>query len=313
MSDPILSVIITSYSDPDTANTVRSIRETAGDVPEIIVVDDGSPRPIAAIPGARIIRNEHRCGVGPSRHIGVLAANGWQILITDAHMRFTQGWYDALTSRLQTMPRCLVCCTCVGLDASNMDPAKSKSVYHGGTINVLGPDRNVKHGRNQVFEAVWDRGLAPADDAEICCCLGACYAMHRDWFLKIAPLHNLRSWGSDEEMLSVKTWLAGGSVRLHKGVRIGHRFRADNERIPFSMPREDILHNKIFSIQTLLPPKLAVVLLNALRRVSGCGTANRNAERDWAEIEVERAYNRTIFTRDFYWLATKFKLGLPPH
>lgn len=313
MSQPILSVIITSFSDADTANTVRSIQETAGDAPEIIVIDDGSPRPIPAMPGVRLIRNERRCGVGPSRHIGALAASGEMILIVDAHMRFINGWHDALTSRLVFQPSALICCTCLGLDANNMDVSKAKQVYHGGTINVLGPDRNVKHGRMQVLEAVWNRAPAPEDDAEICCCMGASYAMHRAWFLKIAPLHNLRSWGEDEIMLSVKTWLTGGSVRLHRGVQIGHRFRLDKERIPFPVPREDLLHNKLFALRTLLPPKLADVLLNALRRNTGVGSANRSAARDWAEIEVERAYNRTIFTRDFYWLAERFKLALPPH
>lgn len=313
MSAPLLTVVITSHADSETANTVHSIRQTAGDAPEIVVIDDGSPKPILQIEGVRIWRNAHRCGVGPSRHIGVLAATSKMILLTDAHMRFTPGWYESLVGRLSSRPSDLLCCTCLGLDANNMDPAKATSVYHGGTINVLGPDRNVKHGRTQVFEAVWNRGPVPEDDAEICCVMGASYALHRDWFLRIAPLHNLRSWGEDEIMLSVKSWLSGGSVHLHKGVRIGHRFRLEKERIPFTTPREDLLHNKIFALHTLLPLKLTETLLLALRRNTGVGSANRGAVRDWAEIEVERAYNRTIFTRDFYFLADRFKLQLPPH
>ncbi|MCJ7588742.1 MAG: methylmalonyl-CoA mutase family protein, partial [Candidatus Aminicenantes bacterium] len=40
-----------------------------------------------------------------------------------------------------------------------------------------------------------------------------------------------------------KTGVAGGEVRLHHGVRIGHRFRQKRERAPFNVPREDLLHN----------------------------------------------------------------------
>lgn len=44
MSQPILTVIITSFADADTANTVRSIQETAGDAPEIIVANNLTDR-----------------------------------------------------------------------------------------------------------------------------------------------------------------------------------------------------------------------------------------------------------------------------
>lgn len=310
MSKPLLSIVIACHSDPDIANTVASIRATAGGAPEVVIVDDASARPVPPLSPV-VIRNSRRCGVGPSRHVGVLSSSGRMILIVDSHMRFTPGWYEALVTRLTGRDDTLICCTCLGLDANNMDPDKPKAVYHGGTINVLGPDRNARNGRTQVLEAVWERGPAPEDDAEIPCCLGACYAMHRDWFLKIAPLHNLRSYGEDELMLSVKSWLAGGSVRLHKGVRIGHRFRLDKEKSPFLVPREDLLFNKLFAIYTLLPPKLADVLVAALRKNSGFGLSRRNADANWSVIEVERAYNRTIFTRDFLWLADKFKLNIP--
>ena len=313
MSNPPLSVVIASHSDPDLPNTLASIRATAGDSPEIVVVDDCGHQPVVASHGARVIRNAHRCGVGPSRTIGVLAATGEMVLICDAHMRFIPGWYDALIDRLAPHPDWLICGVCLGLDAQHMDVNNPVGPYHGATINVLGPDANPKPGypaKTQVFEAVWNK-TPPEDNAEICCVMGASYAMYRSWFLKIDALSHLRSWGEDEIMLSVKTWLAGGSVRLHHGVWVGHRFRMKRERVPFNVPREDLLNNKLFAINTLLPPDLAKRLIGALRVNPGYGGYRAGADTRWAEVACEQAFNRSIFTRDFLWLANKFNLHLP--
>ena len=308
-----LSIIIAAFNDNiELKATVESIRATAGVAPEIVVVDDASMLPVNFIPNINVIRNHRRCGVGPSRHIGVLAATGKFILITDAHMRFTPGWYEALLPRLEGRANVVVCGTCLGLDSRNMNVAAPNAVYYGATINVLGPDRHGISHRPQIFEAVWNRHPDPEDDAEIAAVMGASYAMHRDWFLKIAPLHHLRSWGEDEIMISVKTWLAGGCVRIHKGVRIGHKFRIERERVPFLIPREDLQRNKVFAIRTLLPEALAEHLITALRRGSGFGLNYQKFVRnEWPEVEVEKAYNRTIFTRDFNWMAERFKLALP--
>ena len=308
--NPPLSVVIASHSDRDLPNTLASIRATAGDAPEVIVVDDAGGNPVTPSHGATVIRNTYRCGVGPSRHIGVLAARGEVVLIVDAHMRFLPGWYDALLNRIALHPDWLICGVCLGLDAQHLDPNRPVGLYHGGTINVMGPDANSKFAKTQVFEATWNK-TAPEDNAEICAVMGASYAMHRSWFLKIDALRHLRSWGEDELMLSVKTWLAGGSVRLHHGLRVGHRFRMERERVPFPIPREDTIHNKLFAIQTLLPAPLAKRLTSALRVNPRYGSYRAGADAGWAEVACEQALNRSLFTRDFYWLAGKFGLHLP--
>src|SRR5438128_3220069 len=100
----ILSILITNLNDSvQLKETISSIRLTAPEA-EIVVVDDASTEPFSFSPEGGgpdlFIRNEARCGVGPSRHIGALHAAGDWLLIVDSHMRFVPGWYDLARASL---------------------------------------------------------------------------------------------------------------------------------------------------------------------------------------------------------------------
>lgn len=267
-----LSIIIAYLNDPDEIRaTVQSIRDTAGFDPEILVVDDYSPRPLASVLtnaeelGVRIIRNHYRMGCGYSRSFGSEHATGQMLLFTDPHMRFPQHWYGQAMERIADRPKTLHCATCVALDKHNMDLSRSRSDYQGATINIVGVDRNDAT-KSSVMEAVWNPAepVIP-DDAHIAACMGAAYFIPRDWFQHIDPLTNLKSWGSDELMLSMKTWMAGGEVRLLKNVRIGHRFTLKDEPPKFTAPKGHPTYNKLFAAHSLLPSGLSKIVTNHLQ------------------------------------------------
>ena len=308
-----LSIVVSVCNDhwgkgAELWNTVRSIRETAGSAPEIIVVDDCSATAVGqATSWVTVIHNRHRLGVGPSRHIGACYATGDILLITDSHMRYTPGWYEQVVRRVQDRPHTLHCATCLGLDSNNMDVNHPNAEYHGATLNVHGPDR-ANRSQMQTMEVVWNTAGNTEDDCELPAVMGACYFIPRKWFLELEPLRFLRGWGGDELMLSLKAWLSGGDVRLMKNVRIGHKFRLENERPVALWPESVLAWNKLFAARTLLPSPLA-------ERVEGflkVPQATLDFARESAGlIATEQARNRRLFRRDFYWFCEKFRIKMP--
>ena len=307
-----LTVIITAHNDSDVNNTVASILATAGEQSEILIVDDASARPVVAS-DAKIIRTQRRIGVGPARTLGAIHANGEYLLTVDAHMRFTPGWYEAAMDRI-TKPenrKVLNCAMCLGLDETNMDVNNPRGRYYGATWNFAGPDANAK-GKQQVFECIW--GKPVPDGAEIAACMGAAYFVHRRFFLTLMPLRFLRSWGGDEQALSLKYWLAGDGIRFMETVKIGHKFRTLKNRVPFQIQQWETIYNKLFIIWTCLPDDLALVLQKRFPNGSDTMKAVQQLHSDWRLVEYERARNKMMFddsglTFDEY--LTKFGLAFP--
>lgn len=323
MSQPVLSIVIASFNEVDLPNTVASIVNASlgsMDEIEIVIVDDFSSRPVPTALGTVVVRNPSRIGCGPSRYVGAMAAKGKWLLFVDAHSRFALGWFEAWRRNCGMASRTLYCGRCLGLgktDAGvmNMDVEHPNAVYNGATWNICGPYRSGPHKGNprytQVLECVWATEQ-PGDGYEIPAVMGACYFIEREWFIDLDALRHLKFWSGDEQELSLKVWLAGGEIHLMKSVRIGHVFRSGNVTSRFVMPWH-IIYNKLFISWTCLPPEQAKRLEEKLQREPQFRLASRAIQTDYHLVETQRAYNRTIFTRDFYWLAQKFGLALPPH
>lgn len=323
-----LSIIICAVNDEDeTLETINSIRATAGLEPEIVLVDDCSGTPMAgdwrfnALPNVKIISNAKRCGCGPSRHIGALNASGDWLLITDSHMRFSPRWYEEFQNAvIKLIPdeKLVLCATCLGLDRDHLDYNHPVSEYYGATFNFHGPDRQVPN-RSQTLECVWIKnGELPQDDlAEIPAIMGAGYFVPKAWFLHLGATRFLRSWGGDELQLSMKSWLAGGSVRLLRNVRLGHRFPVKGEYKMFNVPVGHIQFNKIMAAHSLFPADTAARLVEWVLTPQGkdenrdCDAARVLAMLDWHIIAQEMAYNRSIFVRDYGFICNKFGIYPP--
>lgn len=318
-----LSIVIGTLNDTVELNlTIKSILDTVPEKLQIIVVDDCSGCPVWIDEPMRahveLLHNRHRCGVGPSRHIGALRATGDWLLFTDSHMRFTPGWYEAAQQRLENASEHeLYCACCLQIDRDHMDLEHPLAEYNGATFNWLGPDRQ-NPALEQILECVWlptDQWVA--DGEEIPAIMGAGYFVSRAWYYRLGSLRFLRSWGGDEIMLSMKTWLAGGSVRMARNVRIGHRFGVKGEPKWFNNPPGHVLWNKVLAAWTLFPPDRAAFLEERLLKTGpkaeardreACKALIRN---DWHIIAQERERNLSIFVRDAQWLADKFDLRLP--
>lgn len=313
-----LSIVIATVNDQEeTYETIKSIRATAGDEPEIVLVDDCSGTPLAGDwrfenwKNLQLISNRWRCGCGPSRHIGALHAKGEWLLFTDSHMRFTERWYQEWCNRKYKYSDTIFCACCLGLDEDNMDVTHPNAEYHGATFNFHGPDRN-KKGQTQTLECVWlPKEQWPANNDTIPAIMGACYFVSRAWFLHLDALRFLRSWGGDELMLSMKSWLAGGEVRMLDTVRIGHKFPKEGTPKMFNPPVGHITWNKLYAAHTLFPHDVAERLEAELTKGKDGAAAVELFKRDFHIVQQERARNATIFQHDARWLADKFHLTFP--
>jgi len=319
-----LSVVICAHNDNvELDATVCSIHATTIDTPEIIVVDDASPRPVQHLSDkTKIIRTARRIGVGPARYLGALHATGSHVLFIDSHSRFEMNSWLAFTlEAINRRPAAVHCGVCLGLGFNgtkemNMDVTKPNAEYHGATWNFYGPDRKLPN-QMQVFESVW-ADKRDDDDYELSGIMGACYVVPRDLYLKLNCGRHLVSYGCDEQELALKTWLAGGEVRMLKGLRVGHKFKEAKRMatsglygIPYNSTGY-VLQNKIFLILTLLPKAAGDVLLSKLRQEREFSRVLRSVEQTyWPVVELERARNASLFTRDFGWFLRHFGFTFP--
>lgn len=179
--------------------------------------------------------------------------------------------------------------------------------YYGAQLNILGLNPNDAK-EFQVFEGVWQSDK-PGDDYEISCLMGACYFFKRDFFLSIGGLKWNRQWGSEEPNLSLKTYLAGGSVRIMKGVRVGHKFHTGN--LPYKLFEYWKVYNKIRSIQTIFNECEAAKCLEHFVGARDLRLAMIELEKDRQSIVADRVALQGMLVHDLEWFCKKFGIHHP--
>ena len=102
-----------------------------------------------------------------------------------------------------------------------------------------------------------------------------------------------------------------------KDLRVGHKFREAKRMtsglygVPYNATSY-VLQNKIFLILTLLPKAHGDVLLSKLRQEREFSRILRSVEMSyWPVVELERARNASLFTRDFNWFLEHFGFTFP--
>jgi hypothetical protein len=217
-------------------------------------------------------------------------------------MRFDSKWFNNAISRVASTPQTLWCGACLGLDSKNMNLNKPYGVYTGADLKLYTSKNNV------IFDGVWKPEILDKDDYEIGCVMGACYFIHKDWFFYIKGLMRTKMWGSEEPILSIKTWLAGGEVRVMKSVKIGHKFR---DVAPYSTTISHINYNKLAYMYMILPEDLFEKLKLKFNQDDNFKSAMNIIEKNKFDLDLEKKYYQSIFKHDIYWLCDKFKIELP--
>lgn len=310
----MLSVIITSLNEDIYLlnKTIESILNSNKEI-EIVVIDDFSDIPVVINKEYKIIlhRNEFRMGVAQSRHYGAcLAKNNKWLLFTDSHMIFKSDFYkNFLEYEKTSADKTIYNGTCLGLWAGdninydNLDLEKLPK-YYGAKLSLY--EKN----ENQVLEGKWADGKDSLnkDNYEISCLMGAIYFIQKKYFFEIRGLQDLKGWGSDEPLLSLKVLLCSGQIRQLKNVQASHLFRP---KAPYLTFNRFMVYNKIRMIKTLLPDELGNILLSKIDKNEAYKEAIEMINREDKIIQEYKNYYNSIFTKDIREISEKFNIEIP--
>lgn len=290
---PELTCIIPFQNEgSEIERTVANIRGTAGYNVKIILIDDASTEDydykwVADNYDCQFIHNSENLGVAGSRDLGVKQCDTEYFVLLDGHMRFYHNdWHLELLKALKENPNCIVTANTIVMSYdketktyTNEDGIKGRNVFgsYGAYVNMSEPGWE--------FTGKWTpkilEGYSSKDKIiPISCCMGAVYSTSVQFWNKIGGLQGLKKYGSDEPLMSIKTWLAGGKVLLIKDWGVGHLYRSSS---PYKVPLKTLDQNHLYLINLFCKDKEDIERYeNNLRKRIG---DNRF---DLAKIEFEK-------------------------
>ena len=284
--------------------TIQSILETCENAGiEILAIDDCSneAKDFSQYPQVRYIRNKERLGVTLCRDFAVDAVRSENVLSIDAHMRFRKdNWLEKGIEAIDKNP-CSICCTkSIDIGSGNFDLKQTVLPLDHGLPYYLGcglklflthrdnPRRPV--GYRNIIESKWAEERY-GKMYQIPCLMGSNYFLKKSWYQKLHGFRGLKTWGNSEPFLSLKSWLAGGDIKILKDIEIGHLYRKKN---PNPVPSAHIIYNKAVTAKILFTPEFAEELIDFLGNKPNLDKAQALLKANAEEIEAERIYFKSI-------------------
>lgn len=235
-------------------NTILSIRATAGDAVDIIVINDASDdqydyeedlRDLSII----YLRNPSRLGAALSKEKGVQLSQTPYFILLDAHMRFYDtGWVDCIINELDQNPHRLLCAQSIFLKKEETGEVAIRADSQVPKGAYLSFDTN-KH----IPSIAWNyhQGKIPlCIDNQIPSILGAGYIGSKDYWNKLRGLQGLIHYGCEEAYLSIKAWMEGGGCYLLPHLSIGHIYR---DTFPYKVYSFQHIYNYLLISELLFP------------------------------------------------------------
>jgi len=287
-------------------NTVKNFKETADVDIDIILINDASNdgfdyKGVADNFDAIYIEHQTRKGVAASRDEGINICKTPYFLLLDAHMRaFQSNWTSLILNEIKANKRAILCCCTRPLN--NDGTIGNEFSGYGSVFNF--PDLSI-------YWALGDK-FTKADVFEIPCVLGASYICEKHYWLYLKGLTGLIDYGLDEQLISIKVWLEGGSCKVLSKVVFGHLFRSA-EKVPYAMKSVTFLYNQLLIAELFLEQKEKIHFYNKARNYNGyeiCKGAMEILFMQKENIISQKQYFKTIFTRDIQYLVElneKFK------
>ena len=208
-----------------------------------------------------MVEDNPAMGCGYRRHQAIMSTDADAVLICDAHMKFSAGYFEGVVEHLKKHPQDVTCSRMQSLD-HDWDELPGE-IYAGAYIKLF--DR-------------WEQNYFPicakwrkhdTGNGSIGAVMGACYGMTVEHYVNMGqPLSMLRAWGCDEEILSIASWMSGGRVRLIDGIAY-HMFAAPRTR-SFKMTHEERVSyyaNRIAIVNAIpMPDKLQKQMVDHYRK-----------------------------------------------
>lgn len=294
-----LTVIIPFLNEREEVyNTLESIRQTVGDNVYIILINDASSDDFDYQNAARKFDttyycHEKRMGVAASRDEAIQICPTEYFLLLDAHMRFfVDRWDELIIRELDKDQRTLLCCQSVAM----MRDENGEVIFTPHTLPVFGA--YIDFSETSDLLAGWNT-YDPAPDqriVDIPCVLGAGYACTKTYWKYLRGLEGLRSYGMDEQLISIKVWLEGGSCKLLKDLPTGHIYRS---AFPYKAENRDLIYNKLYVAQLFMPPQQKKHIFKVVETQHASLYKDVIQEfirqREW--LETSRQYYKQIFCK----------------
>jgi glycosyltransferase involved in cell wall biosynthesis len=281
-------------------HTVKSIRKTQTHDHEIILINDVSTdeydyKTVADNYNCVYVENETRIGVAESRSKGVNIASNQFIILFDGHMTLPEyNWDERILEEVRKDTRAIYCTKILVLDNFG------KEFPHGDKNAQAAHFQFDKTGEREYLECKWSQWSQTDNNTSyIPSILGATYCFHKDYFNKLWGLVGLKQYGADEQFLSIKCWLEGGTVKLINNVKIGHWFR---DKHPYEVNFNNSIYNKVFVVETCAKDK-DKYLKNFLNEDATELTCQKLYEENLEYMQGFRNYFlNNLFTRDFEFI-----------
>lgn len=263
----LVSIIIASKNEGDLLRqTIDSIQSSKNNTDyEIVIVDDGSDDDsasfltIEAYHNIKYIKTDG-IGLACARNAGAAEASGDIFIFCDAHIEVPDYWVDILTSVI-TSENADGVCPCIA-DLKKDD----KSAWYKIDNCINSWSRIDERCGKTIVSLTKSSWLPPQEQAfEVPVLPGGCFAVTRKAFETVRGYENgLRTYGWDEEEISVKLWTFGFVLKAVPQVTIKHYFRAV---MPYTVPNQDVLYNLIYLAMCHYSDRRVEILMEELKMV----------------------------------------------
>lgn len=216
---PQVSVVIPWYGDaPAAHDDLRLVLAALAEASypasrlEVIVVDDGSPRPPEVGPGIVLLRQEHDgFGAAAARNLGAEAAGGSVLCFLDADTVPAADYVEVASRLPAVVPDALVVGRRSHVDLDGWGPAELASWFAGGRApKRLGDPAWLADGY------AGSRDLLDADDRSFRYVISAVLTMDRAFFRELGGFDaTMRAYGGEDWELAYRAWNSG-AVLVHE-------------------------------------------------------------------------------------------------
>jgi glycosyltransferase involved in cell wall biosynthesis len=282
-------------------NTLRSIRETAGNTVDILLINDCSTdefhyAEVSSEFNSGYHLNTERMGVAASRDLGIFMIDTPYFLLLDGHMRFyDNSWAKRIADELEKDERVLLCC-----QTKALNKVDGKLIELSNRPTSMGAYVNFSE-TGIILEADWlwkeSLPLSQGNIHAIPCVLGAAYAGSKNYWQYLNGLSGLQFYGSDEVYISIKVWLEGGQCKLLEDIVVGHLYRDES---PYTFDYTYRLYNKLLIAELILPERMKKHIFARSKvsasklHIDSCLLLYQNIDKI---IELKKCYQQ-IFTKD---------------
>ena len=287
MDNAELSIIIPARNEPGLPATIESLYKHSNGLTNVIVVNDCSDKwtPLKRRKGLKIVDLYPPKGFSGAIQAGIDIAKYENIYICGARTRFTEGWMERTIAHIEEEPETLFSVTNPVIKEPNTEIDQAERTTYGGQIHYFKEAHWFKYLIN-----LPNRSGIPKDD-EIQCAYGGSYALKKSWWEHIHGLNMIDTRGGCNQFLSLKTWMAGGKVKVMKDVVIGNIYR---EYCSYPVGLDSILFNRCMIMGVLFGMQRTIAALETYKNYREIVPLRMYLAHEWGKIHAENKYMKSI-------------------